>query len=390
MIRSLFVVLVIALLMTSVPAPAAGQTATPVTPLAACTVAPRTPEELEALLDGYVAPSPTPLPEQATPDGGWRLGIDALPAGTPADSTEVEAVVQQEFACLAAGDFLRYLALFTDDEILGSRILSGLGAAMATPDLRTPTPSTHNRPIPTVGLFHARLLPDGRLAAVAPSGAVGLPVLYLFARQGERWLIDDRVLLGGPFTSSGAGGHTYTGALYATTGPLQLTSYGWGLEFGPEWTPVIEPETGGDPSVAVVSNGVSFVVAGVPYGGSEGDLAACVRPLPADLARGLKDAGLRDFARAVKQESVLAPSADGASQDGVGEQRAIAVYDLAASADERLATDGALRISIECRTMAGGAWTLGITHIAPAAVFEAEAAKRDELLATFEDWDPTR
>jgi hypothetical protein len=387
MIRSLFVSLVISILVTSTPATTTAQTATPVPqPLAACSVTPRTPEELDALLgDDYEPPAATPLVVEATPGGELEFGIDALPDGTPTDGTEVEAVVQEAYSCLAAGDYLRHLALYTDEKILSTRSLGRLGMVMATPAFQTPTPQEHGGQMLTVGLFHTRLLPDGRIAAVTPPGAMGLPVLYLFERVNGRWLIDETLVVGSPYASSGEARTTFTGAYYTATESLDLMSYGWGLEFGPEWKPVINQENEFDSSVAALTDGESFVLAGVPNAASDGDLAGCVQLESKELISSLRDVGLKEFAAAVKHGLYPVPITDDTLLQGVDEQRAVAVYELAASADEQVATGGPLRLYVECRTMADGAWILGITQIVPAADYEAEATRRDELLASLED-----
>jgi hypothetical protein len=388
MIRTLFVILVISQLLITAPGTASGQTTTPVTSqVAACTVTPRTPEELEALLSDDSVPLPaTPLAVQATPSGELQPGISALPDGTPADSTEVEAVVQETFACLAAGDILRYLALFSDEEILRTRSLRGLGLAMATPDLRTPTPSQRDALYQTRGLFHARLLPDGRMAAVSPLGFLGVPELYLFVREGDRWLIDSIVPLTSEYASSGAAETAYTGARFVSSGRDDFVIYGWGLAWGPEWTPVVDPASNLS-GYTVLTNGVSFVVVGVPGAGPGSELGACVSPRPRELASDLKGVGMGDAANSLRQGLVPVTAADGSPLHGVEENRAFAVYEPEALPEENVAADGALRVYLECRTMAGGAWVLGITHIATAANLEDEAAKRDALLASLEDGD---
>ena len=67
---------------------------------------------------------------------------------------------------------------------------------MAEPGFKTLTATDRDLLLPqTRGLFHARLLPDGRMAAVAPPGLAGLPELYVSVREGDRWLIDDIVPL---------------------------------------------------------------------------------------------------------------------------------------------------------------------------------------------------
>jgi len=353
--------------------------------LTACTVTPRTPEELHALLgDDYVAPPATPLVVQATPGGEVKIGIDALPEGMPADSTEAEAVVQEMFACRAAGDMMRFLALFSDEEVLESRFLSKLGTLMATPDLRTPTPATTGVSQQTRGLFHARLLPDGRLAAVAPLGFIGLPELYLFVREDDRWLIDDIVPLSSAYATSGVDRTAFTGSEFISSGMRDLVIYGWGLEFGPDWTPIVNQQTRSNPGLAVLTNDVSLVVTGIT-GARGANLELCVHPPSRELASSLKQVGLKDVSAAVNQGLVPVTGADGSPLQGTTEDRAFAVYALADPAGGSVAAEGERRVYIECRVMAGGVWTLGVTHIMPAAAYEAEAAKRDELLATLDD-----
>jgi hypothetical protein len=100
--------------------------------------------------------------------------------------------------------------------------------------------------------------------------------------------------------------------------------------------------------------------------------------------------GLNDAANALRQGLVPVTAADGSPLHGANENRAFAVYEPATLPDENVAADGSLRVYLECRNMAGGAWVLGITHLATAANLEDEAAKRDALLASLEDWDASQ
>ena len=72
---------------------------------------------------------------------------------------------------------------------------------------------------------------------------------------------------------------SYTGAEFVSSGTANLVGYGWGLEVGPEWTPVIDPGSN-LAGVAMLTSGVSLVVIGVPGAEPGSDLAACVQPLP--------------------------------------------------------------------------------------------------------------
>jgi len=299
-------------------------------------------------------------------------------------------VVEQEYSCMAAGDFMRVLALYSDDAILNSRFLSRVGTSMATPDLRTPTPVDERYlPHQTRGLFHARLLPDGRIAAVSPIGEAGLPLLYLFVRNGDQWQIDDIELMGSGYASAGVERNAYTGSEFVFSGTIRYVTYGWGLEWGPEWTPVSDQEhTTID--VAILTNGVSLVAVGFPGSAPESGPASCVHPTPEDLAARFKSAGLKDVAKAVKQGLTPVNATDGTPLQGAGEDRAFEVYALASPIEGRIPSGGAQWVYIECRTMADGAWILGVTQLVPAANYEAEAARRDELMASLEDWDPSR
>lgn len=93
---------------------------------------------------------------------------------------------------------------------------------------------------------------------------------------------------------------------------------------------------------------------------------------------------------AVKQGLSPAIAAGATPRREVGEQRAFALDNLDHAAGGGVVPDGALQLLVDCRLMAGGDWIPGITHVAPAASYKAEAAQRDALLATLEDWDPGR
>jgi hypothetical protein len=156
-----------------------------------CTIAPRTVEDLLA----------TPATEVGLM--GMR---QSLPEGRPANTATVEAITQavrELEACANAGDFLRFLALFTDAALRQRPINASQEAsaeltalAAATP---TPVPPPHRAVF--AGPWHLEILPDGRVvAAVVWFGSESDPcvdpnriTVLLFAQQDGRWLIDERI-----------------------------------------------------------------------------------------------------------------------------------------------------------------------------------------------------
>jgi hypothetical protein len=164
-------------------------TPTPPSPTdpSACTVEPRSLPELEQLIaEGGRTGEP---PSEVTP-----VAIADLPAGEPADVETIAAITaatEQVMACINAGDFLRLLALFSDNAV--RTFASDLGdspedlAALSTPE---PTPEDE---WVTLGeVTAARVLPDGRVGAViypAPPNDDD-PAFFIFVQVGDRWLVD--------------------------------------------------------------------------------------------------------------------------------------------------------------------------------------------------------
>jgi hypothetical protein len=160
------------------PAPAAPDfiTADP----AACTVTPRTPEEMAAL-----AASPNQAGAQSLQTAVATPGL-ALPAGPPADAATVAAVVdtfRQFSACLNAGQPLAAYALWTDDALRQSVIAAPTG----TP---TPVPAAERAAF-RVG--PVRALADGRVAAVVERRfpLFADATAYILVPQDGRYLIDE-------------------------------------------------------------------------------------------------------------------------------------------------------------------------------------------------------
>jgi hypothetical protein len=213
------------LLAVSVPAPmgaAVTVAAAQPTPAAACTVAPRTPAEVAAVVtaglatphahdhDGdrghdaghavaaspaapgapdVTAPapaaspagpgstaSPTPVRE---PTGPGRLREITLPEGDPAPPEAVAAMLatlDQFVACANAGDSLRLMALVTDDYLRGGFGDTGLTKADVAAFVGTPSPIAPEDQRVVAGIREARLLPGGQAGALVDLAAVAGPV----------------------------------------------------------------------------------------------------------------------------------------------------------------------------------------------------------------------
>ncbi|MBX3069198.1 MAG: hypothetical protein KF883_01720 [Thermomicrobiales bacterium] len=153
------------------------------TPAAAhCDVAPRTIEELTAILA-------TPVPA-----GGSPVAFSA-PAGLPVDddvAKEIEATIAHLFACLNAGETLRAYALYSDDylhHILATQSPTELTA------LATPRPVDTDEHTIVLGVENPQRLPDGRVYATVILDPALIPVQkrfgFFLVKQDGRWLIDD-------------------------------------------------------------------------------------------------------------------------------------------------------------------------------------------------------
>jgi hypothetical protein len=127
-----------------------------------------------------------------------------LPSGEAADEPTVAAVnatLHEIFACFDAAQYARAFALMTDDAI------RQFGPDVNSPEEDTPeevsalldaqvagTPTTDNEAAPSGEHTEvsaprgARVLDDGRVGAIFESE--GDAVFALFARHGDRWLLD--------------------------------------------------------------------------------------------------------------------------------------------------------------------------------------------------------
>ncbi|MGH2531472.1 MAG: hypothetical protein ACRDJW_04105 [Thermomicrobiales bacterium] len=156
---------------------------------AACRVAARSIEELIVLAHSDVPPPPS--------DDG----------GVPADAATADGVLataHELVACLNAGDQLRVAALLTDDYL--ARLLADTGWA---PDevlsiLGPLLPRAPERWIAVAAVTDACALPDGGAVATVvlfdperfPLGTTSRH-RFVFAHDGDRWLVDDVLPLAG-------------------------------------------------------------------------------------------------------------------------------------------------------------------------------------------------
>ncbi|HEY7034760.1 MAG TPA: hypothetical protein VH482_25700 [Thermomicrobiales bacterium] len=177
---------------TQVATPAV-QEATPVAvPASDCTVEARTLAALTEIVTAEDIANATPVAEP---------GPYTKPNGTPADAETVAGVtatIRQLVACVNAGDFLRFLALFSDDAL--RHYSASLGLPLDPNDeLLTPDPSINDQ-IALGPIADVVVLPDGRVSALAhlPSqsggtdaGSEDVDLQLIFVHQGDRWLIDE-------------------------------------------------------------------------------------------------------------------------------------------------------------------------------------------------------
>ena len=174
---------------------------------AECRVAPRSPENIAALLA-----TPIALPGATPPAVAGRVGSeDDLPRGAPADAETVAAVAEVErhlAACLNAGDLPRLLALLTDDaaRALLAFPIENVEGARTVADL-VATPASPVREGERIALFPVRgvrVLPDGRVGAIVETGFVGAlgtvarSVFHTYERRGGRWLVAGEIAIPTP------------------------------------------------------------------------------------------------------------------------------------------------------------------------------------------------
>jgi hypothetical protein len=191
-------VILAGLFLVAVPAIAAAQDATPpagpeVPAPEECVVEPRTPEELEAIASGSSSGFATP-PLTDVPFGA--------PDGEPADAETAAAftaVVRESWACLNAGDWPRFFALLTEDEMR-----QGFGADIVALGSSPAAPYPPDQQTAVYAILDIEVLPDGRVGGfvVVDTSGDPLPVeinYQIAAETEDGWRIDDFVC----FSASG-------------------------------------------------------------------------------------------------------------------------------------------------------------------------------------------
>jgi hypothetical protein len=179
--------------MVSLPVGVTAQEGSPVAELgppsaSECVVQPRSEAEMAAL-------SGTPT---ATEGASEATAPMALPEGTPVDAATqaaIEQTLREVVACAKAGDVARLLALFSDDAVRRIALANNSvpivpGQPSGVTGTRPATPPANADVTPVVQ--EARLLPDGRVAALVTSVAPGSQVeVVIFVQSGGRWVIDE-------------------------------------------------------------------------------------------------------------------------------------------------------------------------------------------------------
>ncbi|HEY7031771.1 MAG TPA: hypothetical protein VH482_10605 [Thermomicrobiales bacterium] len=175
------------------PAAVAAQEASPVAELgppsaSECVVQPRSEAEIAAL-------SGTPT---ATEKGNEASAPMELPEGTQVDEATqaaIEQTLREVVACAKAGDVARLLALYSDEAIrrfvlANEPVPIVPGQPSGETGTRPATPPANADVTPVVQ--EARMLPDGRVAALVTSVAPGSRAeVVIFVQSGERWVIDE-------------------------------------------------------------------------------------------------------------------------------------------------------------------------------------------------------
>jgi hypothetical protein len=134
------------------------------------------------------------IPEQES--AGATPTPFAMPEGDMADEATVTAVselYEQLVACLNAGDFLRAYALYTDDYLVRNLTEEAITRLEATP-----VPTDESTQSEFGGLMDARLLEDGRVAALVmiSNPQSGDVLIHAFLREEDgRLRIDDEAVV---------------------------------------------------------------------------------------------------------------------------------------------------------------------------------------------------
>ncbi|MFL5534045.1 MAG: hypothetical protein ACJ8BC_18960 [Gemmatimonadales bacterium] len=167
---------------------------------AECDVTPRSIAEFEQI--AATPPAPVPNAEQRFSKPGNEPRPWTMPAGTPADDatiTAVTATLREALACLNAGDFLRFTALFSDEMIDILFTISPLPPEAIPSLAASPVPSPPDQWLGYLRVHDVRILPDGRVAGLGdnydptePPYGMGTD-FAIFVNVGDQWLIDSLI-----------------------------------------------------------------------------------------------------------------------------------------------------------------------------------------------------
>ena len=164
---------------------AGGDTATPISRAAECSVAARPRVEFEALVG-------LPTPSLAVPRA--TLPAEPLSGGATADQAVVNAIsstMRELIACINEGDLARSAALMTDDYF--SQFFRGIDTRDVDRIFGTPTPLPPQLQAQLKGIDDVRIVSNGQVSAVVTVNDTRN--LISFVRSGEHYLVDDSIPL---------------------------------------------------------------------------------------------------------------------------------------------------------------------------------------------------
>ena len=167
----------------------------------AAAIGPVTPAPADCIVDARTADSVIAIFAAATPVADPAASPDVtIPLGDPAETavvTEITSLIHQAFACLNAGDYLRFLNLLTDQAVVtnfswvGEMIVNG----ELPSELTEPVAMNPDSQQTILGIGAVTQVADGSITAVVvfidPSAEEAVSALHLTLLQdGDRWLID--------------------------------------------------------------------------------------------------------------------------------------------------------------------------------------------------------
>jgi hypothetical protein len=113
----------------------------------------------------------------------------------PATAAAIIATVTELVACYNAGEPLRVYSLYTDAFLQRLLVRQGTLSWPAYDALATPEPAPPDDSTAILAITGLRQLDDGKAGAMVTLRFPSIPVpktfFFTFAREGDRWLIDD-------------------------------------------------------------------------------------------------------------------------------------------------------------------------------------------------------